>query len=408
MAVAGSTLGCFGRAYRAVRGRKLAGGRGVVAAPRNTGISAARNGRILGLYTGGCLNLTGGGRIVRTTGTYCSGCNCKLSSIEFVYNARGVRGSLRTGMDSFLKARSAVLCSSYFSTGNKLFRALLNRRSTVVDSRLGRTDVVSNIHLYGTGHFHCGGGGVRSLRTGLVRTGSYEVGLVTASNIFSVSKVITSLGDVYSLTSGCSTLIVMSSDRTINFVNRGKRNASRCYNIRNEISVVAKAFNGTLNNTSNNCASKERRVVGLLHRHSHPCLFSGALTPTVTTKAVGILRVLRDGGRCHGHLFRGATLFSGGVGRVNFSIVSNNAPVVPVVLCSRRGTIRVTGEVVRGNMCIITFSCPIMPENGTEVHARLSTTLDRGSVLAVYRGFGRIGRRVKLWTPTSGWWIFSE
>lgn len=248
---------------RATQTRKLFGRRHVVASTRRTSVAITSKDRIVGFYTGGCLKLTGRPSLVTTTGTKVSSRNFNVTSIHFVYNARSDRGRLRRGLTTFLKVRSTVLCSSYFSTGNNLFRALLNTRSTVVSSTLGRTSVVSNIHLYGTGHCHCTGGSVRRLRTHLGRThrtNTHRI-LVTASNMFSVSNVVTGLGNIYSLTSGCSTLIVMSSSRTINFINRGNHNSRRCYSIVNQISVVANALNGTLNKTSNNCATTHGRII---------------------------------------------------------------------------------------------------------------------------------------------------
>lgn len=303
--------------------------------------------------------------------------------MHFVYKARSVRGRLRTTVSSCFGARSAVLCTTYFSTGNNMFRPLFASRSTVVSSSLGRTSVVSKMHLYGTGHCHCTGTSVTSLRHYLRRTRTRHFHVVIASNMFSVSKGITPVSGVYSLTRGCSTLIVMSRSRSTNIINTANRKMDRRCGACKHMSVCANALNGTFNNTLNKFAANHGRVVSLLHRHDHPCLFSGSLTPNVVNTDLRMFGVLGRDGRVRSGLMSGMGCFHSGVATTKFSVGPARDTVYTIVLCST-GLSRVcTTHVRRRNVCMANFCCPMIPGSRTHVHMRVSTNR-RGRRLSGY------------------------
>ncbi len=184
------------------------------------------------------------------------------------------------------------MCSANFRMGLKIMSYIANGSSCIVYSRLSRTSVMRKHHLSFSVPHGCHRESVTSLRHRLTHYRPRSVGLVIASNMFSVRNSVTPVPRVIHLTRGCGTGVVISRTRNFNILNPKKHNAYRRFNMTNSMSLLVNAFDGSFTSV-NNFVTSSHSAVGCLHRGSHSCVFDTSLAPTTATTTLRSLRVVR-------------------------------------------------------------------------------------------------------------------
>jgi glycine C-acetyltransferase len=295
-----------------------------------------------------------------------------LASVRFICGTQTIHKELEERLSAFLGTEDTILYGSCFDANGGLFETLLEAEDAVISDELNHASIIDGIRLCKAARFRYRNGDMDDLEARLKEASSSRYKLIATDGVFSMDGYVAKLREICDLADKYGALVMVDDSHAVGFMGKTGRGTHEHAGVMDRIDVITGTLGKALGGASGGYTSGRREIVSLLRQRSRPYLFSNTIAPPIVAASVKVLDLLTGSSTLRDRLFENTKFFREEMGKLGFTILPGEHPIVPVMLGEAPLAVRMADALLKKGVYVIGFTYPVVPQGKARIRVQVS------------------------------------
>jgi glycine C-acetyltransferase len=212
--------------------------------------------------------------------------------------------------------------------------------------------------------------------------------LIATDGVFSMDGYVAKLREICDLADKYSALVMVDDSHAVGFMGKTGRGTHEHAGVMGRIDVITGTLGKALGGASGGYTSGRSEIIALLRQRSRPYLFSNTIAPPIAAASVKVLELLTESSTLRDQLFENTRFFRGEMGKLGFTILPGEHPIVPVMLGDAPLSVKMADALLRKGVYVIGFTYPVVPQGKARIRVQVSAGHTREELEFAVAQFG--------------------
>ncbi len=295
-----------------------------------------------------------------------------MASVRFICGTQSIHKELEDRLSAFLGTDDAILYGSCFDANGGLFETLLDAEDAIVSDELNHASIIDGIRLCKAARFRYRNGDMSDLEAKLKEASGSRYKLIATDGIFSMDGYVAKLGEICDLADKYGALVMVDDSHAVGFMGKTGRGTHEHADVMGRIDIITGTLGKALGGASGGYTSGRREIVSLLRQRSRPYLFSNTIAPPIVAASLKVLEMLTESSALRDKLFENTRFFREEMGKLGFTILPGEHPIVPVMLGDAPLAVRMADALLAKGVYVIGFTYPVVPQGKARIRVQVS------------------------------------
>jgi len=312
-----------------------------------------------------------------------------MASVRFICGTQSIHKELEERLSSFLGTEDTILYGSCFDANGGLFETLLEAEDAVISDELNHASIIDGIRLCKAARFRYRNGDMGDLEAKLTEASGSRYKLIATDGVFSMDGYVAKLREICDLDQHCA-LVMVDDSHAVGFMGKTGRGTHEHADVMGRVDVITGTLGKALGGASGGYTSGRKEIIGLLRQRSRPYLFSNTIAPPIVAASVKVLELLTESSALRDKLFENTRFFREEMGKLGFSILPGEHPIVPVMLGDAPLAVRMADALLAKGVYVIGFTYPVVPQGKARIRVQVSAGHSRDDLEFAVRAFEEV------------------
>ncbi|MBB5020401.1 glycine C-acetyltransferase [Chitinivorax tropicus] len=320
-----------------------------------------------------------------------------VASVRFICGTQTVHKDLEQAISRFLGTDDTILYSSCFDANGGVFETLLGEEDAVISDELNHASIIDGIRLCKAKRFRYRNNDMGDLESQLqaADAAGSRFKLIVTDGVFSMDGIIADLKSICALADRYGAMVMVDDSHAVGFIGEHGRGTPELCGVADRIDIYTGTLGKALGGASGGYVAARAPIVEWLRQRSRPYLFSNSLAPVITAASLEVLRILEtDGAGLRARLQENAQHFRQEMGRLGFSLVPGQHPIIPVMLGEARLAGEMSARMLQEGVYVIGFSFPVVPKGRARIRTQMCAAHTSAQIDQAVAAFAKVGREL--------------
>jgi len=313
-----------------------------------------------------------------------------MASVRFICGTQSIHKELEERLSSFLGTEDTILYGSCFDANGGLFETLLEAEDAVISDELNHASIIDGIRLCKAARFRYRNGDMGDLEAKLTEASGSRYKLIATDGVFSMDGYVAKLREICDLADQHCALVMVDDSHAVGFMGKTGRGTHEHADVMGRVDVITGTLGKALGGASGGYTSGRKEIIGLLRQRSRPYLFSNTIAPPIVAASVKVLELLTESSALRDKLFENTRFFREEMGKLGFSILPGEHPIVPVMLGDAPLAVRMADALLAKGVYVIGFTYPVVPQGKARIRVQVSAGHSRDDLEFAVRAFEEV------------------
>jgi glycine C-acetyltransferase len=295
-----------------------------------------------------------------------------MASVRFICGTQTIHKDLEDRLSAFLGTEDTILYGSCFDANGGLFETLLDAEDAVISDELNHASIIDGVRLCKASRFRDRNGDMNDLETRLKDASASRYKLIATDGVFSMDGYLAKLGEICNLADKYGAMVMVDDSHAVGFMGKTGRGTHEHQGVKGRIDIITGTLGKALGGASGGYTSARREIVSLLRQRSRPYLFSNTIAPPIVAASLKVLDLLTESSALRDKLFENTRFFREEMGKLGFSILPGEHPIVPVMLGDAPLAVRMADILLSKGVYVIGFTYPVVPQGKARIRVQVS------------------------------------
>lgn len=366
----------------------------VITTPQDAHIGVAGGARVLNMCANNYLGLAEHPRVLSAARQALDTWGYGMASVRFICGTQSIHRDLENQLSQFLGTEDTILYSSCFDANGGLFEALLTGEDAIISDELNHASIIDGIRLCKAQRFRYKNNDMADLESQLRQAASARFRMIATDGVFSMDGTIANLPAICELADRYSALVMVDDSHAVGFMGRTGRGTHEHHAVVDRIDILTGTLGKALGGASGGYVSARKEIVSLLRQRSRPYLFSNSLAPPIAAASMEVLKMLGESTELRDRLHSNTRYFREHIGRLGYTIVSGEHPIVPIMLGEAKLAAQVAEAMLAKGVYVIGFSFPVVPHGKARIRTQISASHSNEDLQKAVESFAQVKREL--------------
>ena len=295
-----------------------------------------------------------------------------MASVRFICGTQTIHKDLEERLTGFLETEDTILYGSCFDANGGLFETLLEAEDAVISDELNHASIIDGIRLCKASRFRYRNGDMSDLEAKLKEASGSRYKLIATDGVFSMDGYVAKLSEICDLADKYGAMVMVDDSHAVGFMGKTGRGTHEHQGVMGRIDIITGTLGKALGGASGGYTSGRREIVALLRQRSRPYLFSNTIAPPIAAASLKVLDLLTESPALRDKLFDNTRFFREEMGKLGFSILPGEHPIVPVMLGDAALAVRMADILLSKGVYVIGFTYPVVPQGKARIRVQVS------------------------------------
>jgi glycine C-acetyltransferase len=295
-----------------------------------------------------------------------------MASVRFICGTQTIHKDLEDGLSKFLGTEDTILYGSCFDANGGLFETLLEAEDAVISDELNHASIIDGIRLCKASRFRYRNGDMSDLEAKLKEASASRYKLIATDGVFSMDGYVAKLAEICDLADKYSALVMVDDSHAVGFMGKTGRGTHEHQGVMGRIDIITGTLGKALGGASGGYTSGRKEIVSLLRQRSRPYLFSNTIAPPIAAASLKVLDLLTESSALRNKLFENTRFFREEMGKLGFTILPGEHPIVPVMFGDAPLAVRMADMLLSKGVYVIGFTYPVVPQGKARIRVQVS------------------------------------
>lgn len=367
-----------------------------ITSPQQVEITLAEDTSLINLCANNYLGLANHPDLIRAAQEGVQRYGFGMASVRFICGTQSIHQELESRLSRFLGTEDTILYSSCFDANGGLFETLLGAQDAVISDELNHASIIDGIRLCKAKRFRYKNNDMLDLETKLKEADNegarYKI--VATDGVFSMDGIIADLKGICDLAERYDALVMVDDSHAVGFMGPNGRGTPEYCGVEDRVDILTGTLGKALGGASGGYTSGRKEIIDWLRQRSRPYLFSNTLAPVIAAASLTVLDMIEKSGGLREKLMENNRYFRSKMNRLGFEIVEGDHPIVPVMLGRADLAARMSTEMMRMGIYVVSFSFPVVPRGKARIRTQMSAAHDKHHLDRAVDAFEEVGREL--------------
>jgi glycine C-acetyltransferase len=295
-----------------------------------------------------------------------------MASVRFICGTQTIHKDLEDRLSSFLGTEDTILYGSCFDANGGLFETLLEAEDAVISDELNHASIIDGVRLCKASRFRYRNGDMSDLEAKLKEAAGSRFKLIATDGVFSMDGYVAKLAEICDLADKYNAMVMIDDSHAVGFMGKTGRGTHEHQGVMGRIDIITGTLGKALGGASGGYTSGRKEIVSLLRQRSRPYLFSNTIAPPIAAASLKVLDLLTESSALRDKLFENTRFFREEMGKLGFTILPGEHPIVPVMLGDAPLAVRMADILLSKGVYVIGFTYPVVPQGKARIRVQVS------------------------------------
>jgi glycine C-acetyltransferase len=295
-----------------------------------------------------------------------------MASVRFICGTQTIHKDLEERLSQFLGTEDTILYGSCFDANGGLFETLLEAEDAVISDELNHASIIDGVRLCKASRFRYRNGDMADLENKLKEASASRYKLIATDGVFSMDGYVAKLAEICDLADKYGALVMVDDSHAVGFMGKTGRGTHEHQGVMGRIDVITGTLGKALGGASGGYTSGRKEIVSLLRQRSRPYLFSNTIAPPIAAASLKVLDLLTESSALRDKLFENTRFFREEMGKLGFTILPGEHPIVPVMFGDAPLAVRMADMLLSKGVYVIGFTYPVVPQGKARIRVQVS------------------------------------
>jgi glycine C-acetyltransferase len=295
-----------------------------------------------------------------------------MASVRFICGTQTIHKDLEDRLSQFLGTEDTILYGSCFDANGGLFETLLEADDAVISDELNHASIIDGVRLCKASRFRYRNGDMSDLEAKLKEASASRYKLIATDGVFSMDGYVAKLAEICDLADKYGALVMVDDSHAVGFMGKTGRGTHEHQGVMGRIDVITGTLGKALGGASGGYTSGRKEIVSLLRQRSRPYLFSNTIAPPIAAASLKVLDLLTESSALRDKLFENTRFFREEMGKLGFTILPGEHPIVPVMFGDAPLAVRMADMLLSKGVYVIGFTYPVVPQGKARIRVQVS------------------------------------
>jgi glycine C-acetyltransferase len=319
-----------------------------------------------------------------------------MASVRFICGTQDLHRALEERLAKFLGKDDAILFAACFDANGGLFEPLLGPEDAVISDALNHASMIDGIRLCKAKRYRYANSDMDDLEAQLkaARADGARHIMIATDGVFSMDGYLAKLGEVTALAERYDAVVMVDDCHATGFMGPQGRGTPHHAGVAEGVQILSGTLGKALGGALGGYVAGPQPVIDLLRQRARPYLFSNALPPPICAASLAAIDLVEQGDDLRTALFDNARYWREGLGRLGFTLLPGEHPIVPVMLGEARLAQDFSAALFDHGVYAPGFFFPVVPKGQARIRTQMSAAHDRGQLDRAIDAFVRVGREL--------------